>query len=672
MAAIFVSIGVILLASVDIGYLFYQKRELQKVADLAALSGAQRLSGATCDAAFAAASANARQSNNFSGTPQIGCGRWDKNYAASDAYYLAYPAGTAPGGQPNPNAVRVTVAENVISFLGLADRNISAEAIALRGEPIAAFSVGSKLLQVGSDGVVPGLLSRLGVNIAGSDVLSYKGLANVAVTPGGLLQALGFPIALNADVGTIREVLALGTPTGCGANACPLGLLLGELSTVGGTSDLVNLLGLQVGSLDLPVKLLSDDSGRGLFTLVDIANGQSALDVKVNALDLLTTAIGVANGHRAVDAGLNLPGVTAKIGIVEPPSIAIGGVGATAYTAQIRLYANIATGAIPVVGSIATGLLNTTANLPVAIDLVDGQGTLTNLCTAKDAAGKDTATIAVTSSILKACVGNIDEGSLFSGEKNCSDNLADKQLISLLNGLVKVNTHFSLDALNGGSSLTLSEGMSGTTGLSDLQIGSAVSDLMKALIGGVVGNVLAPAGSSTANTATNGNLAQALLSATGGNLSSAANVVNASANALRTFTNSLNANVQGLLAGVLSGSVQSLLNGTAALAFGLTNALQDILGGLLNALLYPCGLLGNAQACLADELNQSQTSGGNSLSNVLLTLSGLIVQLLQPVLNSVGSSLTSLLDGLLGIRLGLTDVTLLDLDCKGGGVKLVH
>lgn len=61
MAAVFLSIIVILLSSIDIGYLFYKKRDLQKVADLAALAGAQALSGNAldCTAATLAAQANA-------------------------------------------------------------------------------------------------------------------------------------------------------------------------------------------------------------------------------------------------------------------------------------------------------------------------------------------------------------------------------------------------------------------------------------------------------------------------------------------------------------------------------------------------------------------------------------------------------------------------------------
>ncbi|WP_213977580.1 pilus assembly protein TadG-related protein, partial [Serratia marcescens] len=64
-----------MLGLVEIGYLFWAKRDAQKVADLAALAGAQRLELCTADNSDnSAARQNALAQNRFAGTLQIRCG----------------------------------------------------------------------------------------------------------------------------------------------------------------------------------------------------------------------------------------------------------------------------------------------------------------------------------------------------------------------------------------------------------------------------------------------------------------------------------------------------------------------------------------------------------------------------------------------------------------------
>ncbi|MDD3785743.1 MAG: pilus assembly protein TadG-related protein, partial [Hydrogenophaga sp.] len=60
--AIAFSTLLILLIGTELGYLFYQKRELQKAADLAALAAAQAVDPTSCDGARDAAKANANGS----------------------------------------------------------------------------------------------------------------------------------------------------------------------------------------------------------------------------------------------------------------------------------------------------------------------------------------------------------------------------------------------------------------------------------------------------------------------------------------------------------------------------------------------------------------------------------------------------------------------------------
>jgi len=670
MAAIFLSVIVILLSSVDIGYMFYMKRNLQKIADLAALAGTQQLvstppagSPASCastDKAVLAAIGNAQMNgfstaapNPMSNSLTVTCGRWDPtaNAALAPNYFSAPPASTSL------NAVRVVMAQNVPAFFGFGTHTLNAQAIASSSDPIAAFSVGSKLLQI-NNGVVPGLLSTLGLNLTGTSLVSYNGLANVSVTPNGLLQALGFQIPLHANIGTVTTILSANT-TGCSNGMCTLQAILGAMASVGGQQNLVSALGLTAPQLGLQVPLLSDSSGQGgLFTLANAADAQSALNLNLNALTVLNTAIAVANSKRFVTAPVNitLPGLSVAtwIGLVEPPSIGIGGVGTTAYTAQVRLYVHI-TGGLPILNLL-------TIDLPLIIDVVNGLGTLTNMCTAKDSNGHDLATIAVQAPILSLCAGGINSAStagdaatlntVFSTKNVCQANLTNYQMINVLNGTLKVNTKIAVDALTNNSSVTLSKGQTVTTPGNNLQIGSTVSALVAALASSLLNSLL---GGSSVN---NNNLATGLLN--GQSLAAAQTLVSNSLGYLNTLVSSLSSSVTSLL----SLNPLGILTSVGGLVSNLLNSILQFLGNLL--------CLGNSQCIMSGQLAGSQTSGSTSVSNAAIAVVGLLVNLLQPILNGLGSALSTLLSNLLGIQLGLVDVTLLDLNCGGTSVSLVY
>ncbi|AMO93849.1 tad-like Flp pilus-assembly family protein [Collimonas fungivorans] len=681
MAAIFLSIMVILLSSIDIGYMFYMKRDLQKSADLAALAGAQQLVSvpltgnpvptacAATDGPVLAAIGNA-QMNGFSivapnpmgNSINVTCGRWDPiaNAAMKPNYFSAPAAGT------RLNAVRIVMAQKVPIFFGLGTHTLNAQAIASTSDPYAAFSVGSQLLQL-NGGLVPGLLSAIGLNLNGTSLVSYNGLANVSVTPNGLLKALGFEIPLHADIGTVKQILQLNT-AGCSNGMCTLQALLGAITTVGGQQDLISALGgLTVGQLNVLIPLLSDASGQGgLFTLVNVADGQSALDANLNALNVLNTVIGVANSHRFGSVNLNvaLPGVatvTTQVGIVEPPSIGIGGIGTTAFTSQVRLYLHIQSNLLNL------GLLK--LDLPIIVDVVNGLGTISEMCTKKDSSGRDLAKIDVQAPVLSLCAGSIngavDGSTVFSTNGACKKNLTDWPMVNLLNGVLKVNKAIAIDGLQNNSSLSLYKGQTLTTGSNSLPIGTTVSNLFSALTGALAGNLLGQGQGGV----TNNNLASGLLSNMGNNSSTVLSYTQTVAGNLQTFVNGLGATVQSLLSGVLTLNLLNVLNSVGSLVGGLLTTLGNILGGLIGA----CGLIGhNSQACVAGSLSGSQGGGAGAITNVLLTLVGLLVTLLQPILDALGGVVANLLNGLLGIQLGLVDVSLLDLNCGGTSVKLVY
>ncbi|WP_382325281.1 hypothetical protein ACFJI0_12600 [Hydrogenophaga sp. UC242_53] len=184
--------------------------------------------------------------------------------------------------------------------------------------------------------------------------------------------------------------------------------------------------------------------------------------------------------------GLSLAGlVSAKTVLIEPPSVAIGGVGATAYTAQLRTWIEISTSNLPVINQFAQ------IKLPIMVDLVNGRGTLTEMCTPalRKPDGTERASIAVNASIVKVCVGRpganpANENEIFSTSASCDQNLADEDLLRLGLGpvnLVSLRTHLKMDALPLQASVTLAAGETGTVG-NDLLLGSTVKNITDALL----------------------------------------------------------------------------------------------------------------------------------------------------------------------------------------------
>ena len=173
-----------MLGLVEVGYLYWAKRDAQKVADLAALAGAQRL--VTCSPdnnGNGAALGNAVGDNKFSTVtpPAISCGNWAPTNSGEDHF--------VKDGDP-VNAVKVELSRPALPIFGFAYQSASvhAKAVATNSEPLAAFSVGSQLLELQDNGLVPGVLKVLGLDAGGTTLVGYNGLVNLLVTPSGLLQ----------------------------------------------------------------------------------------------------------------------------------------------------------------------------------------------------------------------------------------------------------------------------------------------------------------------------------------------------------------------------------------------------------------------------------------------------------------------------------------------------
>lgn len=649
-AAVTLLVCVIALTGTELGYLFFVKREMQKAADLAALAGARSLATTDCGSANAAATANANKnlhSLSFPVTVTPTCGRWDPTGTPTNQYFNA--------GAAQPNAVKVFVSGTGPTLLPfLTSRFVSAQALAKSGPPLAGFSVGTKLLVVTGNGVLGDTLKMLGLDLTGTSLVGYDGLANVNITPGGLLKQLGIPVASDLTVGGLNALLQ--------ANQVTLGQLLDATAIVAGRSDLLALNTTLLNALTTKlggsgnvnqIKLGSDSSGtaRGLFANVVTpdTSASSALNAQVSALDVLKSAVGVASAGHAVtlDLGLtNLLGlatVTAKVGVVEPPSVAFGAVGVSAYTAQVRSYVRLQTTS-GLLGTLLSPLVS--MDLPIVVDVVSGKGTLAELCTAglRDSSGNDRARITVASSIAKACVGTIADGDLFSKSNACTDNLSNPTNPMLnVAGLIKVTNKINLDALPANDSVTLKEGETRST-TNNLQIGTTVSNLVTQLTNQLFG--AQPPTTSLTSTQLD-NLRDQIWNDT-------ASVCNVDTpvcrgNRLTEANNRVTNNVgqSGLLSGVVNlvgGVVSSLLNSCTGLAY---------LGG---------NETGCKQMLRSTLAGSSNTTAGSTVNNSLAYLTGLV----KPLLNALGSSvLTPLLQNVLGINLGVTDVHLIKLNCSG-------
>lgn len=650
--AVALSLIVITLIGTEIGFMYFMKREFQKTADLAALAGAQQVRGG-CSAATTAAQLNA---NGASGTDtgrnmpvglsplaptEVQCGYWDR-----------VTSFRTPTSTETENAVRVSFQRNsptLLSFF-LGNRTIGVTAVAALSAPLAQFSVGSKLITVGGDSTLGRLLKGIGLDLGGTSLLAYDGLAQAKITPSGLLAALGIPVAADIGVGELNTLLA-GRSVALGDLLNAIVTLAGQDSLLSSNITLLQAIQAKLGLTNLMVQLGSVANGpRGLFAEITSPGGSGggALNLGVDALDLLYTSIGVATSQHAVDAGLNLnllslAKVTTKVSVVEPPSIAIGGVGAKAYNAQVRSFIHVTTDA-GLLGSLLAPLVK--LDLPIVVDAVTATGTLLEMCTPglqDSVTGKDRARISVKSAIANVCVGQIAPADLFSKSQVCEfpTTLKSMELINVL-GLLKANNHIVLDVLEATPipELILSEGQTDTTPVNNLQLGTLVADLMGQLTNLLFGTQPAeapPTGQQLDDLATKLWNDTASI-CTANNTICWSQRYNSVIDTIRE-----NAGRSGLLTGILDG------------VLGLVSGLLNQCTGLFSI---------GEQGCknmIKDTLSNTSNGADGSVSNALSVLTGL----LKPVIDAIGPSvLTPLLQTVLGINVGQTDVNLKSLDCK--------
>ena len=375
-SAIALSLLVIVLVGVELGYMFFVKRELQKTADLAALAGAQALDPDSCTTATAAAIANAAL-NLPPGlaaiaADSVACGHWDPLSRPSAPHF-----GPPESGQKF-NAVRVTINRTPALVLagipGNAPRAIGVDAVAALKHPLAALSIRSTLVSVDST-QSPILNAVFGGLLGGSlnlDAVGWNGLINTDLKLLGFLDELALQLGIGA--GKYDEVLATNVSVGTLLQA-----MINALQRSGSTAQTA------VDALTLLRVAANAAAAQPLLKLGDLLGVQSGtdaagLDTSIQLFQLVQGVIQAANGKNGVAADVNLAGVTASIKVIEPPQFSAVGNPELAKldplgpnkiyvrTAQVRALVSTNIGATgQLLTTLISGLLNALTSLTSAL-----------------------------------------------------------------------------------------------------------------------------------------------------------------------------------------------------------------------------------------------------------------------------------------------------------------
>lgn len=410
----------------DVAHVFSQRRILQKAADAAALAATQFVEP-TCSTATPTARSVAQQNGlpSSGGTTTATCGRWDPQAVAAPTYFSA-------GATPF-NAVRVRLSRTVPYFFGLlggsAGRTVTAEATAAI-TPVTTLSIGSGVAALTDASPLNALLSGLLRSSVNLSLVSYQGLASARVRLLDLVQA--DPIRL----GTVDELLASNVTLG--------NLLLASANALGPSQALavnvLNSLALQAQTLNVPVAQLLN---------VAAPTDAAAAEARINVLELLTVGAQVANRNNfiALNTGLNLgPLASLSLGlrIIEPPQIAVGGVGASAKTAQTRLRLNLT------LLNLNLGIASTIIQLPLALEVAPARATVTALQCGRSFAESQVQLSAQTG-VASLCLSRSVATGTLSSPETCATNTQPATLANInVLGLVNVGLlgYVNLQAIN--------------------------------------------------------------------------------------------------------------------------------------------------------------------------------------------------------------------------------
>lgn len=415
MAALLIAtVAIAALVSIDVGHVFMRQRQLQNMVDLAAMSAAQQLkradSAANLNAAVLGTVSNIGAGNGYPAGIGMGCaeaagggadamtacvGVWDPATAGPRHFNAAYNPATV-----SPNAVRVQATQTVpilFVFDGGSGRQLFAESIASGSPPVAAFSLGTGLLDVNSANSLLSVLLGSSVQLSAAD---WQGLVDANVT----LDQL----RIRANVGTVNQLLNTALSLrdfyalvlGAAGRDALLNTMLGSPPTTlgaGGAGVAVSLA--QLLKLDVLAPAAS-----------------SAVEAGLSVAQLLLAGAQVARGDTAlalpvtVQLPAGLGGLSASVQVIQPPVMAVGPArkltespatwqtSARSAQVEVALAATVSSGPI-------SGLLGLQLNVPLHISAAEARADLTSLqCAAAPADRR--ATVHVTPSLISACLTN--------------------------------------------------------------------------------------------------------------------------------------------------------------------------------------------------------------------------------------------------------------------------
>jgi len=389
--------------AVDMGSIFLQTRQLQGIADLAALGAADNLTNAQAAAAATASG------NGWNGPMQtaVVLGTYVPNSAIPAAQRFT-------AGGTTPNAVQVTLTAQAQLFfgqaiLGKASVPIKRTATAATAQA-ASFSLGSGLASL-QGGVANALLSGLTGSSVALSVSDYNSLASANIDLLQFSQALqtklnlqggSFTQVLSSNVSTGQALSVLSTLLNTGGND-PAAQAINTIATAAGTATPANLQQL----VDL-----------GPYAAQDHADPATGAGVSVNALQLASAILQLSQGGHQIQLSLGgtIPGLastTVWLAIGQRPSnspwLTVNDDGTvTVYTAQTRLYidAQVAPGA---------GILNSAGvalvNIPLYVQTASAAAKLSSLsCPTSTTA--PAVTLSVEPSVGQINLGQINTASL--------------------------------------------------------------------------------------------------------------------------------------------------------------------------------------------------------------------------------------------------------------------
>lgn len=356
--------------AIDQSALYREKRMLQGVTDLAALAASSQpdagsglaLETVRRNGIAARLSTTSASSLDAEATVSVQPGRYEPQ--AGTQVGERFVAGATPS-----NAAQVTLRRLGTLHFGTAlitPPTIETQAIA-RTTNEAAVTIGSRLARL-EGGIANQVLSSLLDTELSLKLMDYRALADAKVDLLPFLAGVGVELGIKA--GSYRSILE--------AEASP-GTIAAALSKLPPTSAaaatvLRKLAGAsRAGSFPL-AKLVQLDG-----SLASLPVGTSHFQLQANALQIVQAAAQLANGDRVatVDFGAALPGIlqaTLSLAVGEPPQamFSVSEKGATIRTAQTRLLIDI-----KLLGP--GGPLGASINLPLYVEIADGEATLTDL-----------------------------------------------------------------------------------------------------------------------------------------------------------------------------------------------------------------------------------------------------------------------------------------------------